>query len=160
MDDVAAGAGVSTRTVVRRFGTKEALALRLIEGVSRHDGARRDAVAAGDVDAALRMILETYELFGDTLLRILSAEGRVPMVTAMAEEGRRLHAAWVRRVFGPRLPGGAAQPDMVLALLVVATDVYTWKLLRRDARLSASETADAARRLVDAILRPPESVRP
>jgi hypothetical protein len=36
--------------------------------------------------------------------------------------------------------------------LVVATDVYAWKLLRRDRGLSRDETAAAIRRIVDALL--------
>jgi AcrR family transcriptional regulator len=39
------------------------------------------------------------------------------------DHGRREHRRWVGAVFTPFLP------------VVVATDVYTWKLLRRTARL-------------------------
>jgi hypothetical protein len=39
--------------------------------------------------------------------------------------------------------------------LVVATDVYTWKLLRRDRRLGRQRTEERIRRLVDAVLTPP-----
>ena len=36
--------------------------------------------------------------------------------------------------------------------LIVATDVYTWKLLRRDQGLSRERTAAAIRHMVQAIL--------
>ena len=37
-------------------------------------------------------------------------------------------------------------------LLVVATDVYTWKLLRRDRRLSVRRTCERMESLVRAVL--------
>ncbi len=155
LDQVAEAAGVSTKTVIRRFGTKEALAGRFIEAAGRHNGAMRDAVPASDVDAALRMILEMYELFGDSVLRTLSLDGRIQMVTAIADEGRKLHTAWVVRVFGPLVRDDPAQRSIDLALLLVATDVYTWKLLRRDRGLSAAQAARAVRQLVDRCLSRP-----
>ncbi|MDX2090492.1 MAG: TetR family transcriptional regulator [Kofleriaceae bacterium] len=150
---VARLAAVSTKTVIRRFGSKDALAARVLAGAAGHHGALRDSVPAGDVDAALAMILETYELFGDTALRNLALEGRIPMVTAFARKGRSLHAAWVARVFGPPVSRAPARRAQDLALLVVATDVYTWKVLRRDRKLTAVETGRAMRRLIDSVIR-------
>lgn len=54
-------------------------------------------------------------------------------------------------VFAPQLAGredGAALTD----LLVVATDVYPWKLLRRDAGLDRTTTQERLLRLVRALL--------
>lgn len=147
LDAVAEAAGVSTKTVQRRFGTKEQLAERFIEDAARHNAAMRNAVPAGDVDAALTMILELYELFGDAVMRSLALDGRDPMVTTISAKGRALHAAWVARVFRP-----LTRDRCELDLLLVATDVYTWKLLRRDRGLSAAATARAVRRLVERIL--------
>ncbi len=42
-------------------------------------------------------------------------------------------------------------PELVPEL-IVATDVYTWKLLRRDQGLSREQTAAAIRHMVQAIL--------
>jgi hypothetical protein len=42
-------------------------------------------------------------------------------------------------------------PDLV-AELVVATDVYTWKRLRRDQGLSRAQTTAAMLRIVEALL--------
>jgi hypothetical protein len=57
-------------------------------------------------------------------------------------------------MFAPAL--GAHPPagrDALLDLLVVATDVYTWKLLRRDRRLSRRPAESRVRQLVEQILR-------
>lgn len=152
LDLIAESARVSSKTVQRTFGTKEALAARFIEAAGRHDAAVRDAVPTGDVDAALATILQTYETFGDSILRTLSLDGRIAMVSAMAERGRELHSAWIARVFAPLLPRSPARRKSDLGLLVVATDVFTWKLLRRDRGFSARETARAVRQLVSLIL--------
>ena len=64
---------------------------------------------------------------------------------------RRLHRAWVRDTFAPFL-ATAVDPEALTDLLVVATDVYTWKLLRRDRGLSRDRTEQRMRALVDALL--------
>jgi hypothetical protein len=48
---------------------------------------------------------------------------------------------WVERTFAPLIEGltGAAR-ERRIAALVALTDVYTWKLLRRDLGLSRSDT--------------------
>jgi hypothetical protein len=51
-------------------------------------------------------------------------------------------------------------PELVPEL-VVATDVYTWKLLRRDQDLSREQTRDSIRRTVHALLAlNPEETQP
>jgi AcrR family transcriptional regulator len=154
LEDIAAHAGISSKTVKRRFGTKDALSLQVIEAGGRHNAAMRDAVPAGDVEAALGMIYGMYEVLGDVVLRYLAAEARIPMMKAMGERGRDLHLAWVARVFGPLCAPDEARRRVQLALLVVATDVYCWKLLRRDRGFSPEETIGAARELVHAALEP------
>jgi hypothetical protein len=66
--------------------------------------------------------------------------------------GRRKHQEWVTHVFPAALDGlrGRARARRV-AQLVVATDVYTWKLLRRDKGLGREQTLTAMRELVLAL---------
>jgi len=61
------------------------------------------------------------------------------------------HREWVEQVFAPYISG---DPELV-NLLVVATDLYTWKLLRQDRRLSRARTEQHVTRLIRALL--PES---
>jgi hypothetical protein len=72
----------------------------------------------------------------------------------ITREGKALHRAWVEEVFAPYLDE-ADDPDELTDLLVVATDVYTWKLLRRDRRLGRDRTERRMRRLVDVLLARP-----
>ncbi len=158
LEDVAAAAGVSTRTVKRRFGTRDALARTFIEAAARQNLELRNSVPPGDVAAGITMILELYELFGDSVMRILALEGREPVITEMAEKGRVLHAAWLERVFGPRCAVTPERRAHQLAVLLIATDVFTWKLLRRDRRLSLEQTRAVIEDLVSIAL-PPQPQR-
>jgi hypothetical protein len=83
---------------------------------------------------------------------MLSQEDRVPGLRAFTEGGRRYHRDWVARMFKPQLAGlrGAAR-ERRLTALVVATDLYTWKLLRQDLRLERKE----AERIVCEMIGPP-----
>lgn len=140
---IAEAAGVSAQTVLNHFGTKDGL----FEAMSTEIGdriARQRDVAAGDVDGAITALVGDYEVTGDAVIRLLALEGRLPAVAPRLAAGRAWHREWVRRTF--------QAPEEVLPLLVVATDVYTWKLLRRDQGLGMADTTAAMRRLVDSLI--------
>lgn len=141
LDEVAARAGVSVQTVIRRFGAKEELLRNAAERGSKVVRDQRDAVRTGDVPGAVDALMEHYEDYGDRVLRLLAEEPAVPALGEIADRGRRLHRDWCARVFSPALTGleGVAR-DRRLAQLVAVCDVYTWKLLRRDAGLSRRQT--------------------
>jgi AcrR family transcriptional regulator len=156
IEEVARLAGVTTKTVQRRFGGKEGLAQAFIVAAGKHNAELRDRVPPGNPALALDFILGMYEPMGDTLMRTLSLDGRIPVVTTMAEVGRALHWTWLERVFGPLLARDAPVRQGQLAQLLLATDVYAWKLLRRDQGLSPAQTRDVLMRLVnDALARTP-----
>jgi AcrR family transcriptional regulator len=149
--DVAGRAGVTVRTVLRHFGSREAL----FEAAREHgmaDIAQERHAPAGDLAEAIRVLIEHYERRGDFVLRMLDQETLDAELARDAAIGRRLHRQWVRDVFGPQLAAASDRRELE-DLLVVATDVYAWKLLRRDAGLSRSKTQERmhtmVRRLVD-----------
>jgi len=139
LQDVADRAGVSLSTVMRRFGSKEGLAEAVLSSDRVGTQRGRDAVAAGDVDAALRMIVADYEGNGDAVIRMLALEDRIDIVGRVVAAGRDAHSAWVERVFAPLLASSSAVRRRQMLQLVVATDVYTWKILRRDRGLNQRE---------------------
>jgi hypothetical protein len=94
---------------------------------AQHNATVRAQVPAGDIATALDFIVGMYESIGDALMRTLSQDGRVPVVTEMAEAGRVLHGEWLERVFGPLLSANPKRREEQLALLLIATDVFTWK---------------------------------
>jgi AcrR family transcriptional regulator len=147
LDDVAREAGVSVQTVLRQFGSRAALFEANIEDALRRVTEER-ATPVGDVDAAVRVIVDHYERRGRTALLMLAQEKSDPQVGRITERGRQMHRRWVEGVFAPF----AAADSSTVDLLVVATDVYTWKLLRHDRGLSRSQTEQRMKTLVRAVL--------
>ncbi len=135
--DVAADAGVSIPTVHTAFGPKEGLFVAAWAAMAVSQGVREEAVP-GDVVGAIRILWDTYEQHADAVFRLLAQEDRIPAVHQMAEAGRAYHRGWVERTFAPQLAGrtGVARQRR-LAALIVATDVVTWRLLRREMGLAS-----------------------
>jgi AcrR family transcriptional regulator len=150
--EIAADAGVALQTVVNHFGNKETLFGAAAERISDAISTLRWTVAAGDLEGAATILVDDYERTGDFTLRTLAIEERAPVVEPLLARGRRGHQEWVEHVFAAALPGlrGVDRKRRV-AQLVVATDVFTWKLLRRDKRLSREQTITAIRELVEAL---------
>ena len=153
LDDVAAAAGVSVRTVLRRFGTKEALFAEADRRSAEAIIEQRGDAPVGDVKGAIRNVLDHYEDWGDQRLMFLAQEHRVKEIRRNVRGGRALHREWVERVFEPLLPKrrGQRRERQVMAL-VTATDVYTWKLLRRDWGLARNETERTIEQMVKGVL--------
>ena len=140
---IAGRAGVSAQTVINHFGGKEQLFLAVCERLSSELRARRFAPAPGDVPTLVEALVDDYDITGDATIRMLAQEGRVESLAPVLAMGRGGHREWVREMLG--------RPDLVDEL-VVATDVYAWKLLRRDRSLSRDETVVAIRRIVESLL--------
>lgn len=155
MRHVAATAGVSLSTVVRHFGTKDALLAALVSygGDDQERNEQRARMTPGDVVAAVRIVTEDYETAGQQLMHMLGQEHRYPALSNLLDVGRRGHRRWVRWAFGPQLDArGGTRQSQLEDLLVVATDVYTWKLLRIDGGRSARATRAALTELCEAVL--------
>jgi AcrR family transcriptional regulator len=153
LDAVAARAGVSTRTVIRQFGSKEGLLEAAIAAGVEATQTTRHA-EPGDVDGAVRAIVTHYEAMGDDVMRWLSLADRLPTVRRVTESGVETHYAWVEEVFAPDLDGlPHAARRARRAALATATDVYVWHLLRRREGLGKEATRDAMRAMVEAARR-------
>jgi AcrR family transcriptional regulator len=151
--DVARDAGVTVQTVLRRFGSKEGLTDAAAARGAQEVRAHRWASPSGDLDAAMHILAAHYETWGDRSLHLLAQEARVDAMRRVTEAGRTLHHEWVDHVFDPQLAAvrGAAR-ERLRARLIAATDVYVWKIMRRDLGLDAAATALAMRELVAAVI--------
>jgi AcrR family transcriptional regulator len=154
MREIAAQAGVSLRTVVNHFGAKEAIFAAALESPVEEELMTRLEARPDDVAGAVGLLVQDYENVGDATIRTLALEGRVPALDISIERGRELQRSWAEVTFPAALAGlsGGAR-ERQIDLLVCATAVYTWKILRRDRGLSQTETAAAIRRLVEALHR-------
>ena len=86
LDDIAERAGVSVQTVLRHFGSRAGLVEASVEHARAEVEAERRA-PVGDVAAAVRVIVDHYELRGDGVLVMLAQESHQELmarVTAAA----------------------------------------------------------------------------
>lgn len=154
LEEVARRAGVSLPTVIRHFGDKEGLIAAGVERESERVSRQRNEAPVGDVRAAVRVLFDHYEELGDAVLRLLAEEDRVPGLGGLADRGRATHAQWCERVFAPALTdlSGDARARR-LAQFIVLTDVFVWKLLRRDRGLSRNAAELAVCELIEPLMR-------
>jgi AcrR family transcriptional regulator len=149
LESVAERAAVSTRTVIRQFGSKEELMRAAIEA-GMVESATDRRVEPGDVEGAVRKIADHYEADGDEVMGWLTLADRLPHVRRVTERGTQMHIEWVEGVFAPDLEGLPRGARRVrVAALATALDVYTWHLLRRREGLGREATREAIDALVE-----------
>ena len=146
LDAIASAAGVSVQTVLRQYGSRDGVIAAAMEHAMAEVEAER-ATPSGDVAGAVRTVVDHYERRGGASLLMLAQESYDDVAAAVTARGKALHRDWVRAAFSP-----ATDDETVLDLLVLATDVYAWKLLRLDRGLSRATTERRLRALVDAVL--------
>ncbi len=152
---IARSAGVSHQTVLNHFGSKEGVAAAVADELTKTIEDLRTAVEPGDVAGAVHAVVEQYEHSGDANVRWAMAADKLDSLAPRVEEARRYHQDWLRRTFADDLPTDPAARRRAVGALHAATDVYTWKLLRRDLRLSRSDTEQTMADLVVGVLRGP-----
>ncbi len=151
LDEVASRAGTSVQTVLRHFGSRDGLLDEAVKLASTDVEEERRA-PVGDIGAAIQAVVAHYERRGDFVLRLLGQE-HDPRIAAVVGPGKLLHRRWVEEVFQPQLDERApTERDALVDLLAVATDLYTWKLLRRDRGLDVETTQVRMNTLVAALL--------
>lgn len=139
LNAVAERAGVTVQTILRRFGTRNGLLIATL-GRTALRMSRDRTTPTDDPAAAMDMLVDHYDRFGDRILRLLAAEESNRALQAMVSSGRSYHRRWCEKVFHPALADlrGAAR-ERRIAQLVAVTDIYTWKILRRDRGLSSKQ---------------------
>jgi hypothetical protein len=115
-------------------------------------------VPSGTIDQILLALVADYELTGDVLVRLLAQEDRHPVLRRILNFGRAGHRGWVEEVFAPWIAAldGTTRERRIAALITV-TDVYTWKLLRRDLGHTQPTVVAVMRDLVRGLVNEPTS---
>jgi len=159
LDDVARKAGTTVQTILRAFKSKDNLVYEALEQLTNKDSPQYvgrpggfRSTPPGDIVAAVAEIFSAYEIIGDMVIRNLANEYRNKALTPILARGREHHRDWLRAVFAPQLKkrSGAARAQL-FNCLIVATDVYTWKILRRDMQLSRPGAEAVVREMVAAV---------
>jgi AcrR family transcriptional regulator len=150
---IAERAGVSVQTVLRHFETKDALMVASLLHAGGKMGADREVLPTGDLDEIVGVLVDHYEKFGDRVLRMLAKVDREPTLRQLAELGRTFHLEWCKQAFSPALEDlRGAKRERRIAQFVTGTDIYVWKLLRRDRGLSLPQTKLAMRELLEPLM--------
>jgi AcrR family transcriptional regulator len=153
LEQVAERADVTVRTILRRFGSRDGLLEAAFVQITEGMRDSRPLTAPGDVDAAVASIVGQYERIGDLNIKMLEQEHDLPLVRELMQRGRREHRGWLEQVFVPSLgPLDAAAREQRVLELYAATDVYLWKLFRRDLHLGLPQMTEAFRNLVSGVL--------
>jgi AcrR family transcriptional regulator len=153
---IAERAGVSHQTVLNHFESKEGAARAAFERLKDEVGSERERILPGDVNSAVHHLVAQYERSGDANVRAAMAAEQLESFTPLLDEARAGHQADLERIFGDRLPVDPGARMRAVYALHAATDVYTWKLLRRDLGLSRAVTERILADLVDGVLQHPE----
>jgi AcrR family transcriptional regulator len=153
---VAKRAGVSVQTVLRHFDSKDGLFLASLLHTGSKMAGDRGIQPVGDLEQIVSGLVDHYEEFGERILRMLAQEEREPTLRMLADLGREFHLEWCKQAFSPALEGlRGAKRERRIAQLVAGTDIYVWKLLRRDRGLSRAQTKLALRELLEPLTEPP-----
>ena len=150
--EIAEAADVSVQTVIRRFGSKEGLFDAVVDKERTRIAARRQVPAGADLRRRIEILVDHYEEDGDVVLHLLSEEDRSPEVALVVAEGRRTHRTWVETQLLEIL-GHARGPDhrRLVDGAVAATDLLTWKLLRRDVGRNQKEVIEVMVRMLEGL---------
>jgi len=152
LERIAERAGVTVQTVLRAFGSKDELMHAALTDLAQ-TGMPVKPTTPGDVPAAVAAVFEIYETIGDLVIRQLSDEERRPALRPILDLGREHHRESVRRAFAPQLAArdGDARAQL-FSILLVATDVYVWKLLRRDCGLDRAAAEAAVITIITSVI--------
>ena len=148
---IAEAAGVSHQTVLNHYGSKEGVVLGAVEVLGAETVSARYEARPGDVAGAVRALVAEYERMGDANFR-WAASDRLGDLASVLDGARKEHQAWLVAMFGDSLPASRTARRRAVHALHAATDVYTWKLFRRDLRLSRAETEKLIADLVVGVL--------
>ncbi|MGL5816603.1 MAG: TetR/AcrR family transcriptional regulator [Phycicoccus sp.] len=150
--DIAADADVSHQTVLNHYSSKEGAVLAALELLRSEILGLRGSVRRDDPPHVVQILVKQYEQFGDLNVRWAMSAERLGRLAALLDQARAGHRNWLEEILGGLLPADPAARRRSVNALHAATDVYTWKLLRRDLRLSRAETTRTMTALVTGVL--------
>ena len=153
LDKVAEQSGITVRTILRKYGTREGLfEAAILEDVTAIQSIK-DEAQIGNIPQAVSVLMKEYEATGPAAIRTLAAENEIPIVGQILKHAREMHMKWCIRVFGLYLPPKSNENyHWLLGAIYAATDVNKWKLLRIDLGFSKTETEKIFNKTLEGIL--------
>ena len=103
LEDIAADAGVTVRTILRQFGSKDGVMKAAFLELGHQIEAARPQTPPGDPEAAMAALLQQYEVEGDLNARVVAEEHEIPILHKLLQHARAAHRQWLTTIFGPLL---------------------------------------------------------
>lgn len=143
LEKIAERSGITVRTILRKFGSKEGLFMATMELDILGIESIKEKTRVGDIDHIVECMLEEYETTGKAGIRLLALEHEMAMAAEFLNKGRMFHSKWVERVFAPYLPSDDKKKrHAMIGALYVETDINGWRLLRLDMGYTLAQTRD------------------
>jgi AcrR family transcriptional regulator len=153
LEKIADRAGVTVRTILRKFESKEGLFVAGIEHEEASSILSRNEDPSKPISETLVSLLNEYEQMGDASIRTIMASDSVPVAKKILEKGRIVHKAWCENIFSAYLPPkNSPNYSIQLHAFIAATEFYLWKLLRRDIGLSLKETLTVFQNMIEGLI--------
>jgi len=153
LDMIADEAGITKRTILRKFGSKENLMVESLSYDPAEISKQRDLAVPGDLDNILRTLLTNYENIGDAAIRTIQLEPKIEIAQKIGEKGRVIHREWCKRVFAPFLPElNSKDYPVQLNSFIAATEIFLWKLFRRDLKFSQEKTFSIFKNMLEGVI--------
>ena len=153
LDRVAERAGVTVRTILRKYGSKEGLIEACLESEEVAIDPGRQTPEPGNIQTIIEILCAEYEAMYPAVMRTIAAAEQFPAAAKILERGRQYHCEWCARAFSPFLPTPGTQAyETRLTAFIAATEIYLWKLLRRDMGKTLEEVKEVVRLLVEGII--------
>jgi AcrR family transcriptional regulator len=147
LNAIASQAGVTVQTVLRHMDSRDGCLQAVAEKVHIRVKKQRAINENENISDAIENLIAHYEKEGKLVLNILAQEQSTDsFASELTTIGRNYHRKWVEKCFKPYLDN--RKPE-VIDCLIVATDIYTWKLLRKDLGRTRSQTKKAVLKMVN-----------
>ena len=155
LEDVAADAGVSLQTVLRRFGSKPGLLTAMAERELARIAETREHHRGAPPARVVAELVTHYERYGDLILKVYAESAQVEGLGEVARNGRTYHLRWCEEAFAAALDQLGDEPlrRRRRAQLVALCDATTWRILRRDAGMEPAEIETALLELILPLVR-------
>lgn len=152
LDQIARDSGVTVQTVIRRFGSKEELFEKLAEREEKRVVSEREVSAEKGLNYAIQALVNHYEKDGDMMSNLINQEKISEPIRKIVNRGRQLHRKWVEKHCHNLLDGlESDEYEKQLYSAITATDLGTWKLLRRDYGLHPEFVASIMIKLLNSL---------
>ena len=153
LEMIAENAGVTVRTLLRKYGSKDGVIQASMESEAARAAVTRMLPVSSDPGELISSLLDEYESMGDAVIRTIYLSDELPVAADILARGRAIHREWCEMSFGQYLcASDAAERELRLTSIIAATEIYLWKLLRRDMGKSPEETFRIFRNIVAGLI--------